>query len=158
MQTDVGDVLFDTGLATQVPKQIKALNAAIDDLELSHIIVSHSHADHQGGVKFWKENDTQIITHAEFGEEQRYLKELQDYFWGRNRTLFPWMPETPPKLGLIAYGGVEALFGAPIPETIPLTGNLVVVEDDPSGTSNTCLLYTSPSPRDRTRSRMPSSA
>ena len=26
------------------------------------------------------------------------------------------------------------------------------------GTSNTCLLYTSPSPRDRTRSRMPSSA
>ena len=26
------------------------------------------------------------------------------------------------------------------------------------GTKNTCLLYTSPSPRDRTRSRMPSSA
>ena len=26
------------------------------------------------------------------------------------------------------------------------------------GISNTCLLYTSPSPRDRTRSRMPSSA
>ena len=26
------------------------------------------------------------------------------------------------------------------------------------GSSNTCLLYTSPSPRDRTRSRMPSSA
>ena len=25
-------------------------------------------------------------------------------------------------------------------------------------TTNTCLLYTSPSPRDRTRSRMPSSA
>ena len=30
---------------------------------------------------------------------------------------------------------------------------LVSIEDDP-----TCLLYTSPSPRDRTRSRMPSSA
>ena len=29
-------------------------------------------------------------------------------------------------------------------------GNIVVI--------NTCLLYTSPSPRDRTRSRMPSSA
>ena len=26
------------------------------------------------------------------------------------------------------------------------------------GVTNTCLLYTSPSPRDRTRSRMPSSA
>ena len=29
---------------------------------------------------------------------------------------------------------------------------------DPSGWKWTCLLYTSPSPRDRTRSRMPSSA
>ena len=33
--------------------------------------------------------------------------------------------------------------------------NFKVVE---SSNSNTCLLYTSPSPRDRTRSRMPSSA
>ena len=29
---------------------------------------------------------------------------------------------------------------------------------DPSACEQTCLLYTSPSPRDRTRSRMPSSA
>ena len=29
---------------------------------------------------------------------------------------------------------------------------------DAIGTVNSCLLYTSPSPRDRTRSRMPSSA
>ena len=29
---------------------------------------------------------------------------------------------------------------------------------EPPNTPNTCLLYTSPSPRDRTRSRMPSSA
>ena len=31
-----------------------------------------------------------------------------------------------------------------------------ILEED--GTYNICLLYTSPSPRDRTRSRMPSSA
>ena len=35
-------------------------------------------------------------------------------------------------------------------------GNIVQIE--PPNTPNTCLLYTSPSPRDRTRSRMPSSA
>jgi len=93
--TSEKDVLFDTGLATQVPKQMNALNSAVSDLDLSHIIVSHSHADHQGG------------THTEFGEEQRYLTELQDYFWGRNRALFPFMPEKPPRLGLIAYGGIE---------------------------------------------------
>ena len=31
-------------------------------------------------------------------------------------------------------------------------------EGEIAGTTGTCLLYTSPSPRDRTRSRMPSSA
>jgi len=105
--TSGDDVLFDTGLSTQVPKQMKALKEAVSDLDLSHIIVSHSHADHSGGTKFWKEDDTEIIAHAEFAEEQRYLDELQPYFWGRNRTLFPWMPEKPPTIGLIAYGGIE---------------------------------------------------
>lgn len=105
--TSGADVLFDTGLATQVPKQMAALKDVITDLELSHIIVSHSHADHSGGVKFWQDEGTDIVAHAEFGEEQRYLTELQDYFWHRNRTLFPFMPESPPSIGLIAYGGVE---------------------------------------------------
>jgi len=100
------DILFDTGLATQVPKQMKALKEAVSDLDLSHIIVSHSHADHSGGTKFWQEEGIEIVAHAEFAEEQRYLKELEPYFWHRNRTLFPFMPEEPPNIGLIATGGV----------------------------------------------------
>ena len=32
------------------------------------------------------------------------------------------------------------------------------VDYNPTGVAEACLLYTSPSPRDRTRSRMPSSA
>ena len=46
-------------------------------------------------------------------------------------------------------------FGA-IPVIAPLI-NFAGAED-PSALANACLLYTSPSPRDRTRSRMPSSA
>ena len=106
IHTSDGDVLFDTGLATQVPKQMKVLKAAVPEIDVRRIVVSHSHADHQGGVKFWKEDETEIIAHKEFSEEQRYLDELQPYFWGRNRTLFPFMPEKPPTMGLIAYGGV----------------------------------------------------
>ena len=49
----------------------------------------------------------EVVAHEEFAEEQRYLTELQPYFHYRNRTLFPFIPEEPPKLGLIAYGGVE---------------------------------------------------
>ena len=41
--------------------------------------------------------------------------------------------------------------------TIENQGDIVCLLG-PSGIGKTCLLYTSPSPRDRTRSRMPSSA
>ena len=48
---------------------------------------------------------------------------------------------------------------------VPVVGLLLVAEvgddvvrEDPGLADNICLLYTSPSPRDRTRSRMPSSA
>ncbi len=104
--TDDGDVLFDTGLALQVPQQMELLKE-VSDGPLTHIIVSHSHADHMGGTKFWKEDGTEIVAHREYTEEQRYLKELEPYLHHRNRTLFPWMPEEPPQIGLIAYGGVE---------------------------------------------------
>ena len=40
--------------------------------------------------------------------------------------------------------------------TYPLIGNYGINSEDSE--SRSCLLYTSPSPRDRTRSRMPSSA
>ena len=103
--TSEGGVLFDAGLVIQAPKQIKALRAAAPDGPLTHLIVSHSHADHSGGVKLWAEPETEIITHAEFEEEQRYLTELQTYFWNRNRTLFPFMPERPAG-GPLSYGGI----------------------------------------------------
>ena len=38
------------------------------------------------------------------------------------------------------------------------TRTLTVTATDAAASDNPCLLYTSPSPRDRTRSRMPSSA
>ena len=56
---------------------------------------------------------------------------------------------------------VEA-FNAVAPYDIAISGSLTVTGSTSvsefSGSIFTCLLYTSPSPRDRTRSRMPSSA
>jgi len=106
--TDEGNVLFDTGLVLQVPKQMKALKE-VSDAPVSHIVLSHSHADHVGGAKFWAEDDTEIIAHGDFEEEQRYLSELEPYQYGRNRTLFPWMPawEDRPDIELMRYGGIE---------------------------------------------------
>lgn len=104
--TSEGHVVFDTGLALQSAKQRRLLLEAAPDAPVTHIIVSHSHADHAGGVKIWQEPGIEIVAHHEFAEEQRYLEELQDYFWHRNRTLFPFMPESPPRRGPIAYGGI----------------------------------------------------
>lgn len=104
--TAEGKVLFDAGIAIQAARQIELLNK-ISDAPLTHIILSHSHSDHVGGTRFWREQGTQVIAHREFVEEQRYLTELQPYFWHRNRTLFPWMPETPPDNPLWGYGGIK---------------------------------------------------
>jgi alkyl sulfatase BDS1-like metallo-beta-lactamase superfamily hydrolase len=111
--TGAGHVLFDVGLPTQAAKQYKALEQKVGNLELSHVIISHSHADHSGGVKLWQRDGVEIVAHAEFEEEQRYLTELQDYFWFRNRTLFPFMPETPPTNALLSYGGIEPTIEVP---------------------------------------------
>ena len=105
--TSEGHVLYDTGLSIQAANQLKMLREVLPEGDITHIIASHSHADHTGGIKFWKQPDTEVIAHGDFAEEQRYLTELQDYFWNRNRLLFPFMPEEPQKSGMFAYGGVE---------------------------------------------------
>jgi alkyl sulfatase BDS1-like metallo-beta-lactamase superfamily hydrolase len=106
---DTGEavVIFDTGLAIQATKQKRALEEVVGEKKVSHIILSHSHQDHVGGVLFWSEPGTMIITHREFPEELRYLKELQPYLHGRNRRLFPWMPEEPVRSGPLAFGNIS---------------------------------------------------
>lgn len=97
ISTDDGNVLFDTGLATQGAKHKRLLQAAAPGA-VTHIILSHSHADHVGGTRFWRAEfpGAKIITHRRFAEGQRYLADLQPYFWGRNRRLYGFMPEKPP--------------------------------------------------------------
>ena len=104
--TPEGHVVYDTGLSMQAAKQRRLLMEAVPNAPITHVVLSHSHQDHAGGAPFWIEDATQIVAHQEYPEEQRYLKQLEDYFWFRNRTLFPFMPESPPKTGMFAYGGV----------------------------------------------------
>lgn len=75
--TSEGHVMFDTGISIQAANQLKMLREVLPEGDITHIIASHSHADHIGGVKFWKQPDTEIIAHADFAEEQRYLSELE---------------------------------------------------------------------------------
>jgi len=107
--TSEGNVLLDTGLVLQSAQQLRALKEQVSDAPVKYIVLSHSHADHIGGTRFWAEEDTEIVAHTNFEEEQRYLSELEPYQYGRNRTLFPWMPawEDRPDIEMMRYGGIE---------------------------------------------------
>lgn len=105
--TSDGHVVFDTGLPTQAAKQRRLLSELLPEGPITHVILSHSHQDHIGGTRYWAEDETEIVAHRAFAEEHRYLLDLQDYLWSRNRMLFPFMPESPPKTGPFAYGGIE---------------------------------------------------
>jgi len=106
--TSEGNVLLDTGLVLQSASQLRLLKEQVSDAPIHYIILSHSHADHIGGTRFWTGEDTEIVTHKNFEEEQRYLSELEPYQFGRNRTLFPWLPawEDRPNLEMMRYGGI----------------------------------------------------
>ena len=106
--TEEGNVIFDTGLVLQVASQRKALRE-VSEAPVRYIVLSHSHADHIGGTRFWQEEGTEIVAYDDFLEEQRYLSELEPYQYRRNRTLFPWMPawEDRPDIEMMRYGGIE---------------------------------------------------
>jgi alkyl sulfatase BDS1-like metallo-beta-lactamase superfamily hydrolase len=107
--TSEGVVLFDTGLVLQAATQLRLLKNEVSDDPVRYIVLSHSHADHIGGTRFWTDKGTDIIAHTQYEEEQRYLSELEPYQFGRNRTLFPWLPtwEERPDIEMMRYGGVE---------------------------------------------------
>ena len=52
--TSAGNVVFDTGLVIQAAEQREKLRALVGQSAPKKIIVSHSHADHVGGVRFWR--------------------------------------------------------------------------------------------------------
>ena len=106
IETSEGSVIFDTGLIIQASEQIAKLKTAVGDEEPKKIILSHSHADHVGGTRLWDEGNAEIVAHEEFEEEQRYLTELNPYLHQRNRTLFPWIPETPRTLPGMDFRGL----------------------------------------------------
>ena len=56
------------------------------------------------------------------------------------------------------HGGVNITLGLPIVRTSPDHGTAFDIAGQDKARPDSCLLYTSPSPRDATLSRMPSSA
>ena len=141
--TSEGNVIFDTGLVIQASEQIRQLKAVLGDFEPVKIVLSHSHADHVGGTRLWSGETTELIAHEEFEEEQRYLTELNPYLHQRNRTLFPWIPETPRTLPGMDFRGLipDIRVDNDIPYTFTLGGRRFEVHATPGaeGADNVVL-------------------
>ena len=141
--TSEGNVIFDTGLMIQASEQIRQLKTVLGDFEPVKIVLSHSHADHVGGTRLWSGEKTELIAHEEFEEEQRYLTELNPYLHQRNRTLFPWIPETPRTLPGMDFRGLipDIRVDNDIPYTFTLGGRRFEVHATPGaeGADNVVL-------------------
>ncbi len=90
VHTPEGNVVFDTGNAAagQADDHYRLLRDAAPG-PIRYVVYSHSHADHIGGHSYWIDEGPGLITHREFEEEQRYLRELAPLQRRRLRRLRP---------------------------------------------------------------------
>ena len=146
-----------------LPSLLNAVDVFVAKLDLFITQVSQSDFMHFPHLKKAAEQNPDVVQKEHF---QSYLKNLKSEFSQRFQNIHP-LTElflfvdnlfecdvclTASKMTL--FGGDE---GAVQLEIITLQHN-TALRSKLKDTTSTCLLYTSPSPRDRTRYRMPSSA
>jgi len=85
--TDDGNVVVDTSLALHAPRH-KRLLSAVSDAPVRYIVLTHGHADHRGGVRFWKQPETEVVAHRNYEEFIAYQSRLQKFFQDRNAAQF----------------------------------------------------------------------
>jgi len=103
--TSEGNVVIDTGLPNQ--PHVQEMLRAADDGPITHVIVTHAHADHYGAADAFMDEDTELIAHREFIHNQRYLKALAPTFMKRNAMFFP---EDVPTVPDFALGLLKRLY------------------------------------------------
>ena len=115
--TSEGNVVIDTSIAFSAPAHKEALKA-IDAGPVKYIILTHSHADHTGGVNLWKEEGTQVIGQANEVDFLNSENRLAALYLHRNAAQFAQLfnlsslpPYAPPDAPVINYG-------AKIPATV----------------------------------------
>ena len=85
--TQAGNVIIDTSSAVRAPRA-KELLQRESSAPITHIILTHAHADHTGGVNLWKGPRTQVIAQQGQYELLSYQTRLAGFFGERNAAQF----------------------------------------------------------------------
>lgn len=85
--TPAGNVIVDTSNVGRAPAA-KALLQKENAGPITHIILTHGHGDHTGGVKLWKEPKTEVIAQSDQTEFLNYQERLAGFFSSRNSAQF----------------------------------------------------------------------
>jgi len=92
IKTDEGNVIYDTGVSWQSEEQ-RDLLLAVGDEKTTHVIVSHAHGDHNGGLEAWKEaldGGAELIAHERYEYTNKIYGDTDEYLWRvRTGTLYP---------------------------------------------------------------------
>ncbi|MBS0332375.1 MAG: MBL fold metallo-hydrolase, partial [Proteobacteria bacterium] len=85
--TKAGDVIIDTSLPMNAARH-HALLRAEDKAPIRDIILTHSHGDHTGGVKAWREPGTKVIEQESSVGFRNYMERLAGFFAIRNAAQY----------------------------------------------------------------------
>ena len=85
--TPAGNVIIDTSSIARA-KQAKELLQKENAGPITHIILTHGHGDHTGGVALWKQPKTEVIVQAAQAEFLNYQERLAGFFAERNAAQF----------------------------------------------------------------------
>jgi alkyl sulfatase BDS1-like metallo-beta-lactamase superfamily hydrolase len=85
--TPEGNVIIDTALP-ELAADAKKLLVAENNGRVKYIILTHTHADHIGGIPLWKQPGTQIIAQRNCVEFVNYVVRLDGFFAPRNAAGF----------------------------------------------------------------------
>ncbi len=92
VKTPEGNVIFDTGVPWQ-GEALRELLLFVGHEKTTHIIVSHAHGDHMGGLTAWQQeiNDgAEIIAHSRYPYTNKIYGDTDVYLWQqRTASIYP---------------------------------------------------------------------
>lgn len=108
LTTSAGNVIIDTSAVTRAPRA-KELLQKENSGPITHIILTHAHGDHIGGVSVWQQPGTEVIAQSGQYEFLNYQERLAGFFADRNSAQFAF-PKRP-------AGPWKGNYGARLPAT-----------------------------------------